>query len=61
MRYGTDPRGPIKQITAIEERSDITLLALTCGHVSKANQIFHYKVGADSRCFECGPHGKESK
>ncbi len=48
-----DPRGPIRTITAIEERSDATLLTLDCGHVATCNQIFHYKIGASERCTFC--------
>jgi len=52
-----DPRGPTRTITGIQERSDITLLSLSCGHTGRANQIFHYKIGEECRCFDCGPHG----
>jgi len=55
-----DPRGPTRTITGIEERSDITLLSLSCGHTGRANQIFHYKIGEECRCFDCGPHGRPS-
>jgi hypothetical protein len=48
-----DPRGPVRQIKAIEERSDATLLTLSCGHVGRFNQIFHYKIGEDCRCVRC--------
>lgn len=48
-----DPRGPVRQIVAIEERTDATLLKLSCGHVGRFNQIFHYKLGHDCHCVQC--------
>ena len=48
-----DPRGPIRQIVSIEQRTDVTLCTLTCGHVARFNQIFHYKIGSDARCIQC--------
>jgi hypothetical protein len=48
-----DIRGPLRTITAIEETAGFTLLTLDCSHVSRCNQIFHYKVGAESRCTFC--------
>ena len=52
----TDPRGPIRTITSIRETPSETLLTLHCGHVNRANQIFHYKIGHASRCFLCAGH-----
>jgi hypothetical protein len=48
-----DPRGPIRQIVSIEERTDATLCTLTCGHVARFNQTFSYKVGSDQHCIQC--------
>jgi hypothetical protein len=51
-----DPRGPIRKIEKVEEdpKGGATLLTLSpCGHVCRMNQIFHYKVGNDCRCFQC--------
>lgn len=53
MKDYSDPRGPVRTITAIEERTDATLLTLDCGHVGRFNQIFHYKLGNPVRCHEC--------
>lgn len=49
-----DPRGPTRTITAITERSDATILTLSCGHVSDYAPHFTYKLGAYTRCFDCG-------
>jgi hypothetical protein len=58
---GKDPRGPVMTITHVSESptGSETLLKLSCGHVARVNQIYHYKVGAESRCFQCGPCGSE--
>lgn len=55
-----DPRGPLRNIIAIERWTGVTLLTLDCGHVGEFNQIFHYKLGHPIRCFFCGPHGSTS-
>ncbi len=50
----SDPRGPIRKIIAIDDsRTDGTLITMDCGHVGRFNQIFHYTLGADLRCFQC--------
>lgn len=58
-----DPRGPLRTILEVlplaHEESDsligdYTPIRLDCGHVAKMNWIFHYKVGASTRCFQCG-------
>lgn len=48
-----DPRGPVRTITSVNFTAEITYLTLSCGHINTANQIFHYKVGNDSRCMKC--------
>ena len=48
-----DPRGPIRTIIAVEKRTDVALVTLSCGHIAHFNQIFHYKVGSDARCRAC--------
>lgn len=53
-----DPRGPVRKIVSVDWRTDVCLVSLDCGHIRPMNQIFHYKVGNDCRCFQCGPHGK---
>lgn len=50
-----DPRGPMRMITAVEPRIDCTRVTFDCGHTSSLNGTFHYKIGADCRCFHCGP------
>jgi hypothetical protein len=49
-----DPRGPIRKITDINQRSDVTLVTMDCGHTGRMNQIYMYRIGANSRCYECG-------
>ena len=63
-----DSRGPIRQIIEIQADREslsggnvITPVLLSCGHIAQFNTIFHYKVGDDHRCFDCGPHGAESR
>lgn len=48
-----DPRGPVRTIVAVEQRPDVTLILLSCGHTGHFNQIFHYEVGSDARCMQC--------
>jgi hypothetical protein len=48
-----EPRGPLRTIEAIEERTAVTLLLLSCEHIETAPH-HHYQVGDDSRCFQCG-------
>lgn len=55
-----DPRGPIREIVSIEERSDATMITMSCGHTGRFNQIFHYKIGASVHCFQCGQLEKYS-
>ena len=43
----------IRQIVTIEERSDVTLLGLSCGHTCRASRIFRYNVGHDYYCIIC--------
>lgn len=61
-----DPRGPMRTVTGIYDirpstspniSGDVRPLRLSCGHIAECNQIFHYKMGQDMHCFECGPHG----
>jgi len=49
-----DPRGPNREIRKVEERADITLLTLDCGHVAQCVSHFHYKIGNQHRCYACG-------
>jgi hypothetical protein len=55
MTTYSDPRGPIRTIKRVEEdpNGGLTRLHLDCGHISLANQIYHYETGARSRCIEC--------
>jgi hypothetical protein len=52
----SDPRGPLVKIVAVEEptyEKPRVTLTLSCGHTTEPNPIYHYKVGADYRCFKC--------
>lgn len=49
-----DPRGPHREITAIDCQPHGTFITKSCGHTGTHNQIFQYKVGEDIRCFQCG-------
>ena len=49
-----DPRGPIRQTIAIEKTASVSLVTLSCGHVASLAPHFHYKIGSDQHCFECG-------
>jgi len=55
-----DPRGPIRKIVSVHESptGGLTEVSLSCGHVAKLNQIYHYTVGNDCRCFQCGQENK---
>lgn len=48
-----DPRGPLRTVLAVEERTDTTLVTLICGHVGHFNQTWRYRVGDEHRCFAC--------
>jgi hypothetical protein len=48
-----DPRGPMRRIVAIVERTDGTAITCDCGHTYDRAQHFTYKIGADIRCIEC--------
>lgn len=61
MNTSPDPRGPSRTIQAIEERRDITLLTLDCGHVGRFAQHFTYKTGRTVHCFDCGPRSERIK
>lgn len=51
-----DPRGPERTVVAAERKPEATYVTLKeCGHVRPMNQIYHYKIGSQVRCFECGP------
>lgn len=50
---GTDPRGPVRTIEAVEATPSGTFLLLSCAHVVEHNQIYTYRVGDSSRCFTC--------
>lgn len=45
--------GPQRTIVATEQRSDVTLVTNSCGHIEHCNQIFHYKIGSEQSCFSC--------
>lgn len=55
-----DPRGPMRRIVAINERSDGTAITCDCGHTYNRAQHFTYKIGADIRCFSCLPSNGEA-
>jgi hypothetical protein len=57
----TDLRGPIRKITEVDASPSGTTLTYDCGHKGQANQIYHYKVGADSRCFICGQIARQQE
>jgi hypothetical protein len=52
-KTSADPRGPMRRIVAIVERSDGTAITCDCGHTYDRAQHFTYKIGADIRCIEC--------
>lgn len=48
-----DPRGPIRSIVAIKERTDGTAITKDCGHTSDHAPHFMYKLGARIHCYQC--------
>ncbi len=55
-----DPRGPLRTILEVlPDRKgtigtgDCTPLLLSCGHTAECNQVFTYKVCAETRCYQC--------
>lgn len=58
----TDPRGPVRTIKIVDlsATNGWTLLTLDCGHVNEVNQIYHYRVEDDARCFKCRKEQKGS-
>lgn len=54
----TDPRGPIREILAVEKptienKLTLTQLTLSCGHKANANPIFSYSPGENWNCLQC--------
>lgn len=47
-----------RTIVAVKRCTDGADITLDCGHVSRANQIYSYKIGARYRCYRC-EYGKE--
>ncbi len=57
-----DPRGPFKKVISITSTPQRHLVKLSCGHIAHINRHFMApKVGADLRCFDCGPRSKQAK
>jgi hypothetical protein len=50
-----------RKIVEIEEKSDETILKCDCGHINKASQIFHYKIGLDIHCYWCSKKEYDEK
>lgn len=51
-----DPRGIVRTITKVEEdpHGAPTLVTRDCGHVGEMASHFHYKVGSQQHCYQCG-------
>ena len=47
-------RGPRVKVLASNPQPEATYLTLSCGHTRPYNQIYHYAIGSEVRCFECG-------
>jgi len=54
----SDPRGPIREITKIEDTFSEVKLHLNCGHISLVNPIYSYKAEKTSHCIHCLDEGK---
>ncbi len=44
--------------THVERKPGTTLVTLSCGHVSRRNQIYTYTVGHATHCFDCDQHAE---
>ena len=56
-----DPRGPLRTIIATGDTPQTNHeVTLDCGHQPDLALHFHYKVGAQMHCFQCGPLGSRT-
>lgn len=51
-----DPRGPIRTIKEVDLNSGgiVLIKFVECDHVGERINHFHYRVGDETRCFQCG-------
>lgn len=60
--HGTDPRGPLRTVESVTSPPQHHRVVLAeCGHLAFLTR--HHappKVGEQSRCFRCGPKGRQS-
>ena len=60
MATKIDPRGILRKIVAVDDtsQSDATLITFDCGHTSSMANHFHYKIGSNTHCYQCGKEAR---